>query len=322
VPAEPGDADGPGRGGLALWRAGEWVRRSAARFYAARAPRQAAAIAYYVLLSLFPLMLLVASVAGLVLGDEELRADFTEALTDALPLTEAGAEDLEDTLRGVSENAGTVGIVSLLTLLWTASGMMGAIRGSLDDIAPEVLPRPFAHGKLVDLAMLLVAMVLLVATAGITVATRVGGSAAGDLVGVSGVLYALAQVAVPIALGTILLVILLRWVPNGGPPARESWPACLAGAVALWALSVGFAAFINEFGRYNVIYGSLAAVVVFLIFVYLAANVVLITAALAAEWGGVRTDRPGGEPGPGLGVELLRLVRGLFVREPPPPPPT
>lgn len=321
MPTETGDADAPGRRDLLLWRATEWVRRSATRFFEARGPRQSAAIAYYVLLSLFPLMLLLASIAGLVLSDEELRADFTEALTDALPLTEAGADELEASLQGVSDNAGTVGVISLLTLLWTATGMMGAIRGSLDDIDRETPPRPFARSKLVDLAMLLVATVLLAASAGITVATRVAGSQAGDLVGISGFLYDIAQVAVPIALGALLLIVLLRWVPAASPPVRDLWPACLVGAISLWALSVGFAAFIDAFGRYNVIYGSLAAVVVFLVFVYLAANAVLATAAFAAEWGGVRTGRPGGEPGPGLAVEVLRFLRGLFVREEPPRPP-
>lgn len=302
-----------------LWRAAEWVRRSATRFFDARAPRQSAAIAYYVLLSLFPLMLVLASVAGLVLADAALRADFVAALTDSLPLTEAGGDDLEASLQGVSENAGTVGLVSLVTLVWAASGMMAAIRGSLDDIDRDTEPRPFARGKLVDLAMLGVATVLLVASAGLTVATRIGGSSAGDLVGLSGLIYGVAQVAVPIAAGTGLLVVLLRWVPTAAPPVGDVWPACLVGATALWALSVGFATFVGEFGRYNVVYGSLAAVVVFLVFVYVAANLVLLTAAFAVEWRGVRTDRPGDEPGPGLTVEVLRFVRGLFVRDDPPP---
>lgn len=308
-------AQGPGRAGLVLWRAVEWTRRSLTRFVDARGSRQSAAIAYYVLLSLFPLMLLLASIAGLVLTDDELRADFVEALTDALPLTEAGADDLEDALRGASANAGTVGLISLLALVWTSSGMMGAIRGSLDDMDPDTPPRPFAHGKLIDLLMLLVAVLLLVASAGLTVATRVRGSATQDLVGLPGALFGIAGVVVPIALATALLVVLLRWVPSRGPAVRDLWPACLVGAVALWALTVGFAAFIGQFGRYNVIYGSLAAVVVFLVFVYLAANLVLLTAAFGAEWRGVRRDRPGTEPGPGLGAEVWRFLRGLFVRD-------
>ncbi len=313
--------------GLLLWRVTEWIRRSLTRFADARGSRGSAAIAYYVLLSLFPFMLLMASVAGLVLSDPDTRADFVEAVTDILPLSESGADGLESALRGVSDNAGTVGLVSLVALLWSASGMMGAIRGSLDDIDPDIEPRPFARGKAVDLLMVFVAVVLLAASAGLTVATRIRSGAAEDLVGVGGALFETGKVVVPIVLGTALLIIVLRWVPTRGPDVKDLWPACVGGAVLLWALSVGFAAFIEHFGRYNVIYGSLAAVVVFLIYVYLAANLVLLTAAFAAEWRGIRTGKPGTEPGPGLGEEVWRFIRGLFVRDdgprtpkPPKPP--
>ena len=264
---------------------------------------------------------MLASVAGLVLSDASLRTDFVNALTDALPITESGASDLNAALRGVSANAGTVGLVSLVTLIWSASGMMGAIRGGLDDIDPETLPRPFARGKLVDLVMLLIAALLLAASAGLTIATRVARGDVGGFVGLPGPVYEVGKVVVPIAVGTVLLVVLLRWAPSAGPSPRDSWPAALVGAVALWALSVGFAAFIGSFGSYNVVYGSLAAVVVFLVFVYLAANLVLLTAAFAAEWRGVVRDRPGPEPGPGVGTEVLGFLRGLVVRDRPPSQP-
>lgn len=315
----PAADEQPGGGTrLVVWRAGEWVRRSLVRFAAARGTRWSAAIAYHVLLSLFPLILVLASIAGLVLANDELREDFAQAIAESLPLTETGADEVETALRGVSGNAGAVGLVSLLTLIWTASGMMSAVRGSLDDLDPEPPRRPYARGKLVDLVMLVVALVLLAASAGLTVATRVAGGPASDLVNLSGPAFELARLLVPIAVGTLLLVVLLRWVPTQGAPVRETWPACLVGAIALWALSTGFAAFVGHFGRYNVVYGSLATVVVFLVFVYVAANIVLLTGAFAAEWRGVRGDRPTGEPGPGVGPELWRFVRGLFVREAPP----
>jgi membrane protein len=294
----------------------EWIRRSLGRFTHVAGSRQAAAIAYYVLLSLFPLMLFLASVAGLVLRDDELRADFVEALADALPVTESGTDEIESALRGVSANAGTIGIVSLITLLWTASGMMGAIRGSLDSIDPETPPRPFARGKIVDLIMLAGAAVLLSASAGLTVATRVAGGELQDQVGFSGVLFDVARELVPIAVGTGLLILLLRYVPSGAPRTRDIWPAALVGSILLWGLSVGFASFIDAFGRYNLVYGSLAAIVVFLVFVYLAANIVLLSAAFAAEWRGVRTEEPGtGPPGPGIWSEIMAFIRGLWVPE-------
>jgi membrane protein len=294
----------------------EWIRRALARFTHVAGSRQAAAIAYYVLLSLFPLILFLASVAGLVLRDEGLRADFVSALADALPVTESGADEIEDALRGVSANAGTIGIISLVTLLWTASGMMGAIRGSLDSIDPDTPPRPFARGKIVDLIMLAGAAILLSASAGLTVATRVARDEVSDSVGFSGLLYDVLREVVPIGIGTGLLVLLLRYAPSGAPRTRDIWPAAVVGSVLLWGLSVGFASFIDAFGRYNVVYGSLAAVVVFLFFVYLAANIVLLTAAFAAEWRGVRTEEPGtGPPGPGIWAEILAFLRGLWVPE-------
>lgn len=278
-------------------------------------PRQSAAIAYYVLLSLFPLVLVFASIAGLVLKDESLRNDLVSALADVLPLTEAGADDIASALRGVSGNAESVGLISLVALVWTSSGMMGAIRGSLDDIQGETAPRPFVRGKLVDLGMLVVTLVLLAASAGITVVTRIAKADLGDSFGLSRPFYEPLRVIVPVALGMALLIVILRWVPTAGPPIRDLWPAALVGSITLWALSAGFAAFVARFSRYNVVYGSIATVVVFLVFVYLAANLVLVTASFAREWGEIRDERPGPEPGPGVLSEVLAFLRSLVVRD-------
>ena len=318
VPAPPAPPTGAA---LVAWRAQEWIRSSVARYVRVHGPRQSAAIAYYVLLSLFPLALVFAAGAGLVLKDESLRADFVSALTDALPLNEAGAGDLDSALRGVSSSAAPVGLISLAALVWSASGMMGAIRGTLDDLAGETAPRPFVRGKLVDFAMLLGTLILLAAVAGVTVATRVAGESVGDSLGLDGPLFEFLRILVPVVLGAALLLLILRYVPTRGPSISDVWPAAVGGAVALWGLSVGFAAFIGYFGRYNVIYGSIAAVVVFLIFVYLAANIVLVAAAFGVEWRRVRHALPGPEPGPGTWAEILGFLKGLVWRQKPPEDP-
>ena len=250
-----------------------------------------------------------------MLKDEGLRADLVSALADVLPLTEAGASDIEAALRGVSNSAEPVGLVSLVALIWTSSGMMGAIRGSLDDIQGEVAPRPFVRGKLVDLLMLVITLVLLAASAGLTVVTRVARADLGESFGLARPLYEPLRILVPIAIGTGLLLIIMRWVPTDGPPMRATWPAALVGSIALWCLSAGFAAFVGRFSRYNVVYGSIATVVVFLVFVYLAANLVLLTGAFGREWADIRHDHPGSEPGPGVWPEILGFLRGLVIRD-------
>jgi len=300
---------------LWAWRAGELGRRALGRYFGRSGPRLSAAVAYYVLLSLFPLVLVLVSVAGVVLTDPSTRQDFVDALTEALPLTEAGADSLDSVVRGVSGNAGTVGLVSILGLIWTASGMMAALRGGLDDLMGGSAPgRPYLQGKLIDLLMLLAAGVLLTASAAFTIADSVAQSQVVDPLGLPGIGLQVARVVVPVGLAFAVLVILLRWVPSRGPRLRDLWPAALGAALALWALTLGFAFFVDNFGNYNVVYGSLAAVIVFLIYIYAAANLVFLAAAFAADRAEVAALRP--EPGgPGFRAELLRFLRGLAVRE-------
>ena len=301
---------------LWAWRTGEWGRRALLRFYGRSGPRLAAAVAYYVLLSLFPLVLGLVSVAGLVLTDTSVRQDFVDALVDALPVSTSGADSIESVVRGVSDNAGTVGIVSLLALTWTASGMMAALRGGLDDMmgGDGVVPRPFLQGKLIDLLMLFSAALLLTASAGATIVDKVAQEQVVDPLGLPGIGLAVARGVVPVAAAFGVLLILLRWVPSRAPALRHGGLPALGGAVAQWALTLGFAFFVDNFGSYNVVYGSLAAVVVFLLYVYAAAYLVFIAAAFAADREQVASLTPSAG-GPGFRAELVRFLRGLVVRE-------
>ena len=300
---------------LWAWRAGELGRRALGRYFGRSGPRLAAAVAYYVLLSVFPMVLVLVSIAGVVLTDPAVRQDFVDALADALPLTESGTDSLDAVIRGVSSNAGTVGVLSAIGLLWTASGMMAALRGGLDDLIGGAAPgRPFLQGKLVDIAMLAAAFVLLAGSAGATIADRVAQGQVVDPLGLPGIALQVARVVVPVALAFGVLVILLRWVPSQGPRLRDLWPAALGAAIGLWVLTLGFAFFVDNFANYNVVYGSLAAVIVFLVYVYAAANLVFLAGAFAADRAEVFAARP--QPGgPGFREELRRFLRSLVLRE-------
>ncbi len=301
--------------GLWTWRAVELGRRALGRYFGRSGHRLAAAVAYYVLLSLFPIVLVVVAIAGAVLTDPSMREGFVDALVDALPLTEAGADSIDSVVRGVGDNAGAVGAASAAGLLWTASGMMAALRGGLDDLMGGTSPRrPFLQGKLVDLLMLIAAGLLLVASAGITIADQVAQEQVVDPLGLPGIGLQAARFVLPTALAFGVLVILLRWVPSDGPRMRDLWPAALAAAVALWVLTLGFAFFVDNFGNYNVVYGSLAAVILFLVYIYVAASLVFLAAAFAADRAEVFAARP--QPGgPGFRAELRGFLRSLVVRE-------
>ncbi len=166
--------------------------------------------------------------------------------------------------------------------------------------------------------MLVAAGVLLAASAGVTIAERVAQEQVVNPLGLPGLGLQAARVVIPVALAFGVLVILLRWIPSAGPRLRDIWPAALAAAVALWALTLGFAFFVNNFGNYNVVYGSLAAVIIFLVYIYAAASLVFLAAAFAADRAEVFATRP--QPGgPGFTSELRGFLRSLVVREPPSP---
>ncbi len=302
---------------MAPWRLWLLTRRTVEGFVESGGTRLAAAIAYYALLSLFPLVITLVAGAATVVSEERARSEVVNPIVEALPLSDEGAADLSDVLAGAGGGAGAVGVVSLVGLLWTASGMMGAIRAGLTAVTRAEDGRPFLRGKLVDLAMVLLTGALLLLSAGITLLTRVADERVLEPLGLSGPLGVFIGLGTPIVLAFVVLSALLRLVP-ARPMAWEGvWRGALGGSLALWGLTHGFAFYVENFGRYNAIYGSLGAVVAFLAFVFLASLVLLVTASAASRWPAVaRAEKP--EPGDGDGEPLTRRIRralaGLVVR--------
>ncbi len=302
---------------MGLWRGWLLVRRTASAFAEAGGTRLAAAIAYYALLSLFPLVITIVAVTGTVLSDEQARQEVIDPIVEALPLTDEGGADLRGALEGAGAGARAVGIVGFLGLLWTASGMMGAIRAGLSAVTGADEGRAFLRGKLVDLAMVLVAGAALFLSTAVMLVGRLAEEQLLEPLGLSGVLGgALVEVVTPVLLAFGVLVALLRLVPATPMAWDGVWRGALGGALALWVLTNCFAIYVENFGRYNAVYGSLGAVVAFLAFVFLASIVLLLTAAAAARWREVaRAPRPAGDAdGASAVVKARRALAGLVER--------
>jgi membrane protein len=212
--------------------------------------------------------------------------------------------------------AGAVGLAGLAGLLWTASGMMGAIRAGLTTVTGVEQGRPFLRAKLVDLVMVLLAGAVLLVSTTVTVVMRVADEQVLEPLGLSGPAGALIGTATPIVLAFAVLTALLRLAPAEPIPWAGVWRGALGGAIGLWVLTTGFGIYVRNFGRYNAVYGSLGAVVAFLVFVFLAAMLLLITAAAASRWQDVaRASRPRDQGAGGSPAERVRrALSGLVVR--------
>jgi membrane protein len=241
-----------------------------------RCPQFAASISYHVLLSLFPLALLVATVGGLLLRDDERRADVANAIAERVPLLEEAGVDLDAALSTSLQSLGLLGVIGIVSLLWSASGMMASLRIGLNAAWGVTRAQPYVHGKLIDLVLVVVVNAFFVLSIGLVLLQPLfpppwsSWLTTGILATEAGWLAAIA--------------VLYRVVPV----VRSGWREVLGGA-ALAATGVtllqhGFSLYAERFADYSAVYGSLATVVAFLVLVYLAATVILFCGSLAAAW--------------------------------------
>ena len=296
------------------------AQRSIAEFIADHCPQYAAAIAYHVLFSLFPLAIVLAAIFGIVVSATGTRADVVDTIVNYIPLSESGDQQLRKLLEGATGNLSALGLVGLVGLVYAASGMMAAIRLALNQAWDVTQFRPFLRGKLIDLALLLVTAVLALCSLGATIAVRTAGHVAGRI-GVdlgSGWVGWLLGLIVPLVLGFGVVLFLYRVVPASEVRLADAWPGALLVASIWVVLENLFAVYVEHFGNYNAVYGSLGAVIAFMFFVYLTSLVFLLGAEVASEWPRVRERIARGETpeeGPPLPQQLRGIVKGLWVEQ-------
>jgi membrane protein len=261
------------------------LKRSFASFGSDRCATMAAAIAYRTVFSLFPLALLGVSLLGFFVGDESARRQVINGITEVIPLGDEGEQALARALEGTSAAKGWLGVIGILTAAWGASALFGELRTSLNAVWDVDRPRPMLRAKVQDLALLVGFGGLLAASTASTgvlqVARSAGAGWLGPLVDVAGPLFALLLFVSPLVLTLFAFLFLYRF----GPHARLTWRAVLP-AAAIAALFFEFGKnlltyYITNLGNFNALAGSLGAAILFLVFVYYAAQVILFAAELS-----------------------------------------
>lgn len=280
----------------------------------------AAAISFRVLFSIFPFLILLVSILGLVLQDDQRRQEVIDWIEGLVPLSEEANVDLGQTIDGLATPLSAAGFVALFVLLWSASGLAASLQTALNRIWQVDRGRPAARAKLVDFAIVGAGGLLVLVSFGLTILVEVvqkaTTEAASDLGGLGGVLAAAGratELLIPFAITFATFVLLYLLIPVSRPQFRTVWVGALVGAVGFEVVKFGFAYYLANFARYNVIYGSLGAVIAFLFFVYLAASIFLFGAELAAAWPG--SAEPDEGPSVPFKQQVRGFVRGLFLRE-------
>jgi membrane protein len=247
----------------------------------------AAALTYYAVLSVFPAALALVSVLGVV-GQAEKSVDTVVKTLDPL-VSEKMLGTIEPALRQIasSDAAGFALIFGVLAALWTASGYVGAFGRAMNKIYEIEEGRPFWKLRPIMLVLTFVTIVLTALALLMLIISGPLAESIGDVIGLGDEAVLVWKIAKWPVLGALVVVIvglLYYTTPNVQQPKFRWLSVGALVAIAVWALaSVGFSFYVANFSSYNKTYGSLAGVIVALLFLWITNLALLFGAELDAE---------------------------------------
>jgi membrane protein len=259
------------------------AKRSVVSFYDDQGTHHAAALTYYALMSVFPTLLLAVSLLGL-LGEFPATYDaIVDHLRGVVPA--ATLAPIDAAVRAALRSKGTAAValvVAVLTALYGATGYLEAARRSLNVVFQARGGRSFVRRKLIDTASTLVLLALVLAT---LILVFAGGGVADDVLGAAAA-SAWRIVRWPGAFASALLVFSFVYYVTPDVRGRAfRWiaPGALVGVTAWLAVSAAFSAYIANFRSFNVTYGSFAAAIILLVWLWLTNVALLFGAEVNAE---------------------------------------
>lgn len=303
------------------------------KFQADQMADRAAGLTYYVMMSLFPALLVGISLLGL-LGDRSLVTRAVGYASDngaPSEVTDALEALLTKTVDSASGAVSGALILGITVAIYGASGAFGAAGRALNSIYGAQETRKFVIHKLADIGLTLVVIALALVA---LFSVFLGGGVANDLFGTIGLgdtaasIWRVTRWAVAIAAVIGLYAIVFSFAPDLDARRRRIVsPGGLVG-VAIWILaSAGFFFYVANFGKYGATYGAFAGAVILLLWLYLSSIAFLFGAELNSVVDGrARAGRPasataavsadGGRPVDGYGRDALAPPEGAVSRPP------
>jgi membrane protein len=283
-------------------RGGAWggvLKRTVKGFQKDNLTDWAAALTYYGILSIFPALIVLVSVLGLI-GEPA-----TQPLIDNLgevapgPAKEIFTSAIEN-LQGSQGAAGVFFVIGILGAIWAASGYVAAFMRASNAIYAMEEGRPIwkTLPLRVGLTVLLMALTAISAVA----VTVTGGLAkeTGNLLGLGDTavtVWGIAKWPVLLLLVSFMFAVLYWAAPNVKQPGfRWISPGSLLAVIGWVIASAAFAFYVANFGSYNKTYGALASPIVFLVWLWISNITILLGAEFNAELGRGRAIEAGMRP--------------------------
>jgi membrane protein len=299
--AAPTAADGPDKpsdlGPRSLWHAVKWTARQVSED---SLTVWAAALTYYAILSIFPGLLVAVTLLRLTgRHNTQVVLDNVAAIAPG-PTRDILNSALTSLRDGAQSTAGVLAIVGVLGALWSASGYVGSFMQAANSIFDVPEGRPIWKKLPIRLGVTVLAGVIVAAAAIAVVLTGGLAEQLGRLVGVGPQAVAVWDIAKWPVLALLIgfLFAVLYWAAPNARQGGFRWisPGSLLAVVVWIVASAGFALYVANFSSYDKTYGSLAAVIVFLVWLWISNLAILVGAEFDAELQRQRAVRAGRDP--------------------------
>ncbi len=272
------------------------VYRTLKEMSADDATHMAAGLAYYFVLSLFPLTVGLMSLLGLILQPDELEGDVYKFLQEYIP----GSKQVLSSNISTSGNIrGFLGVISFLGLFWSASLMFGAITRSVNRAWDIHQDRPFYIDKVRNIGMALSVAPLFLLSLGTTTMLQFLSHVELPLVGTvafleHGGINAASRIF-PFLFSLAIFMLIYKFTPNTETHWRYIWPGALLAAVMFEIFKNLFVLYLEHYSNYDEVYGSLASLIALLAWMYFSGLILIAGAEFASEYERMRYGVARGE---------------------------
>jgi membrane protein len=283
--------------------AAQTIKRTLTEFSEDNLTDSAAALTYYAILSIFPALLALVSIVGLVGDPHAVTKEMTTLVTSIGPAS--AAQTFKGPIEGLTKSSGTAGILliaGIVAALWSASGYVGAFMRASNVIYEVEEGRSFIKLRPLQMLVTLVLVLLLALVLVALVLTGPLASKFGSAIGIGSSVVTVWDVAKwPVLLVVVMFMIALLYYASPNAKLRSLtsiFPGAVLAVVVWLVASAAFAFYVANFGSYNKTYGTLGGVIIFLVWMWLTNVAILLGAEINAERERsqqLRDDTPGAE---------------------------
>jgi membrane protein len=248
------------------------------------ATQRAAGVAYYVILSIFPLLLGLIAIFGYFLPSINLQDELLKFVGNNIP----GATNiLKQNITEIIKLRGVMSVLSIVLLFWSASTMFSAISLAINRAWDIRVYRSFFIRKASELGMALSLGILFLLSLGASTMISILRGAL-KLPATDFIIVNLSSRLLAFLLMLAVFLLLYKFIPNVKTYWRYVWPGALLAAIFFEIARTLFVFYLENFGHYELLYGSITSIIALLVWIYYSALILILGAEFTFQYSHIR----------------------------------